>query len=120
MDLATLRKILELERKKGYGDGAVFGGLDRYLERWTNELPQRLLPASYASLDIRRRGEWVESMLRWLDGREDKGRRAPALGAKKAKKEKIDQNLDAPITTVTGLSAKLAPKFRRLGVETVR
>ena len=120
MDLATLRKILELERKKGYGDGSVFGGLDRYLERWANELPQRLLPASYASLDIRRRGEWVESMLRWLDGREDKGRRAPALGAKKAKKEKIDQNLDAPITTVTGLSAKLAPKFRRLGVETVR
>ncbi|MBA7596903.1 ATP-dependent DNA helicase RecG [subsurface metagenome] len=120
MDLATLRKILELERKKGYGDGSVFGGLDRYLERWANELPQRLLPDSYASLDIRRRGEWVESMLRWLDGREDKGRRAPALGAKKAKKEKIDQNLDAPITTVTGLSAKLAPKFRRLGVETVR
>lgn len=120
MDLATLRKILELERKKGYGDGSVFGGLDRYLERWANELPQRLLPDSYASLDIRRRGEWVESMLRWLDGREDTGRRAPALGAKKAKKEKIDQNLDAPITTVTGLSAKLAPKFRRLGVETVR
>ena len=56
MDLATLRKILELERKKGYGDGSVFGGLDRYLERWANELPQRLLPASYASLDIRQRG----------------------------------------------------------------
>jgi len=120
MDLATLRKILEMEQKKGYGDGSVFGGLDRYLERWANELPQRLLPASYASLDIRRRGEWVESMLRWLDGTKVEGRREPALGAKKAKKEKIDQNLDAPITTVRGLSAKLAPKFRRLGVETVR
>ncbi len=117
MDLATLRKILELERKKGYRDSAVFGGLDRYLGRWASELPERLPPASYASLDIRQRGEWVNSMLRWLDGTEAEGQKDPALGAKKTK---MDENLDAPITTIKGLSAKLAPKFRRLGVQTVR
>ena len=114
MDLATLRKILELEQKKGYRDGAVFGGLDRYLERRASELPERLLPASYASLDIRQRGEWVESMLRWLDGTEAESRKEPAP------KVKRDEDLDAPITTIRGLSAKLSPKFRRLGVETVR
>jgi len=48
---------------------------------------------------------------------EVEGQREPALGAKKAK---TDENLDAPITTIRGLSAKLAPKFRRLGVQTVR
>jgi ATP-dependent DNA helicase RecG len=45
---------------------------------------------------------------------EVEGQREPATRAK------IDENLDAPITTIRGLSAKLAPKFRRLGVETVR
>ena len=114
MDVATLRKILELERKKGYQDGAVIGGLDRYLQRWASELPDSLLPASYAGLDIRQRGEWIKNMLHWLDGMEVEGQREPAP------RTKIDENLDAPITTIRGLSAKLAPKFRRLGVETVR
>jgi ATP-dependent DNA helicase RecG len=117
LDLATLRKILELERKKGYGNGAVSGGLDSYLQRGASQLPRRLLPASYASLDIAQRREWVESMLRWLDGTEVEGPKEPDFEARQAD---IDENLDAPITTLRGLSAKMSPKFRRLGVRTVR
>ena len=59
MDLATLRKILELERSKGYGDSAVLGGLDRYLQRWASELPQNVLPTIYAGLDIEQRASFL-------------------------------------------------------------
>ena len=117
MELDTLRKILELERKKGYGDGAVSGGLDRYLERSAGELPRQLLSSSYASLDTGQRAEWVSSVLRWLGENQDEGPGEPAPGAKIAK---ADQDLDAPITTIRGLNAKLMPRFRRLGVQTVR
>ena len=124
MDLATLRKILELERKKGYGDGAVSGGLDRYLERSAGELPRHLLPTSYASLDVRQRAEWVNSVLRWLDRAEVKTRSKPKASAAARAKEvpgvRWHEGLDAPIDTVKGLSAKLAVRFRRLGVQTVR
>ncbi len=130
MDLATLRKILELERSKGYGDSAVLGGLDRYLQRWASELPQHVLPASYASLDIGQRVEWVEGMLRSLDRKKVKARSEPVRSTKKVKaqsepvrsikKTELNENLDAPIDTIKGLSDKMSPKFRRLGVETVR
>ena len=33
-DLQSFRKVLELERSKGYADGSVIGGLDGYLKRW--------------------------------------------------------------------------------------
>ncbi|RLC71650.1 MAG: DNA helicase RecG, partial [Chloroflexi bacterium] len=116
MDVVTLRKILELERKRGYRDDAVFGGLDRYLQRWASQFPDSLLPASYAGLDQTQRSEWIESMLNWLDG--------PCGGTAKSqhqKKEAIKyEKLDEPITTLKGISANLAAKFRRLGVRTVR
>ena len=32
--IVALRSILNLERKQGYGDKAVVGGMDRFLERW--------------------------------------------------------------------------------------
>ncbi len=139
MDLATLRKILELERSKGYGDSAVLGGLDRYLQRWASELPQNVLPNSYASLDTGQRVEWVESMLRSLDTTEVMARSKPVRSTNKVearsgpvrstkkietrsvpvhseKKAAVNENLDAPIDTIKGLSTKLSPKFRRLGL----
>ena len=116
MDVATLRKILELERKRGYRDDAVFGGLDRYLQRRASEFPDSLLPASYAVLERGQRGEWVKSMLLWLDGMEG-GTAKPQPEKKEAIKY---EKLDEPITTLKGISANLATKFRRLGVRTVR
>jgi len=142
LDLATLHKILELEAKNGYRDVAVFGGLDRYLERWSEELSDRLPPSSYASLDIGQRGRWVGDTLRWLDGVEVVAKEKPLAEAKPKSKAKgrvtvgsgsslepashvepdegTYEKLDAPVTTIKGISAKLVPKFRRLGVETVR
>jgi ATP-dependent DNA helicase RecG len=166
LDWATLRKILTLEREKGYRDVAVFGGLDRYLERQGGDLPERFAATSYAALDITQREEWVHDILRWLDSGDaaaegdtwpkDKlaakpatdaassvenaasrtknaasGSKKVASRAKKAAAEKkpksstivtdeIVDKLGASITAVKGIRDKQVPKFRRLGVETVR
>jgi ATP-dependent DNA helicase RecG len=166
LDSATLRKILALEREKGYRDVAVVGGLDRYLERQAGELPDRFAATNYATLDAAQREEWVNDILRWLDGEgasgvadirlKDKiaakpvsdtasgtknavpGTKNAASSAKsaasKAKRAAIEKKpastavaddeiigkLDVPITAARGIRDKQVPKFRRLGVETVR
>ena len=73
----SLRKILELESKKGYTDTAVIGGLDRFLRNWYLQVaeaittPQllrrfnrlRLDKSNYGSLTLAQRRELVSHLL---------------------------------------------------------
>jgi len=77
IDVGPLHKILELECEKGYSDSAVFGGLDKFLQRWSGQTvgsitdPQllsrfqklRLVNSNYASLTREQRKHWVGSVL---------------------------------------------------------
>jgi ATP-dependent DNA helicase RecG len=67
---AQLRNILELERRKGYADSAVMGGLDRYLKRLIEsnsltpvspamQLIMALPSHGYASLRREQRQRWL-------------------------------------------------------------
>ncbi len=115
VNATTLRKILELEREKGYQDGAVIGGLDSYLARWGGEVKDsEFLVISYSSLDIDQRREWLERVVHWLDEMEAGDQRAPAPEIK------ANEFLDLPLISIKGISSSLAVKFRRLGVSTVR
>ena len=40
IDVGSLRKILELEQKKGYSDSTVIGGLDKFIRQWADERVQ--------------------------------------------------------------------------------
>ena len=134
MDAATLRKILILEQQKGYSDIAVFGGLDRYLERGAVNLPAHLGGVSYAGMGLAQREGWVGGMLKWLDTAganvatkvEVKGKAKAKPVVEKQKKSvvrpqsSVALKLDTPITAVRGISDKLAPRFHKLGVNTVR
>lgn len=91
MDIQHLRKILELEVKRGYDDRAVIGGLDRFLANWVKETSQEatsprlvtklrsLRPdgARYSDMDIKHRQEWLSRTLRSLDDMEAAGQRPP-------------------------------------------
>ncbi len=80
INVEPLRKILELECKKGYADSAVIGGLDRFLRNWTGQViesitdPQllnrfhklHLINSNYASLTREQRKEWVSGVRDWL------------------------------------------------------
>jgi ATP-dependent DNA helicase RecG len=147
MDSESLRKVLELEQKKGYLDTAVFGGLDRFLHNWSGQAVasitsprllkrfRQLFNSNYASLTGEQRREWVNSVLAFLADMEGKsggeaglpaGSVASPSGKKAASKLKKvaasvgGRDLDSPITVVPGISTSLANKFGKLGVKTVR
>jgi len=87
----SLRNILELERRKGYSDKAVFGGLDKYLHKQAEQIRQSLVQSlnetkrkklvpqfltsfdefnltnsDYASYDVDERKKWLENIFRFL------------------------------------------------------
>ena len=138
----SLRKVLELESKKGYTDAAVFGGLDRFLRRWSAQVQEsitsprllarfkklRLIDSDYALLTEDERRDWIKSVLDFLAETEHGGKvpvsrttvtkpAAPKPGARKAV---VPESLDSPITVIRGISTNLATRFSRLGVRTVR
>jgi len=112
LDFEQLQKILELERSRGFINTAVSGGLDEYLSRLSKAHPDRImLPyPSYQELDPNERKEWVSIVLkRNFPSRKS----APSI-------RKPTLNLDSPITEIKGIGPKLIPKFRKLGVTTIR
>jgi ATP-dependent DNA helicase RecG len=138
----SLRKVLELESRKGYADAAVFGGLDKFLHKWSAQAVEsitspkvlarfkklRLIDSDYAALTKEERRKWTKSVLDFL-AEIKHGEKAPPdvipvtkpLAPKpKAKKTVVTESLDSPVTIIRGISTNLATKFSRLGVKTVR
>jgi ATP-dependent DNA helicase RecG len=144
MNVEPLRKILELECKKGYIDSAVFGGLDRYLRNWAGQViesmtnPQllsrfrklHLVNPNYASLTKQQRKEWVNNVLHFLadterrEGEKGEAKPTPLVGKLSPGLRRSSviakQSIDSPITIIKGISSSLATKFNKMGVKTVR
>lgn len=146
IDIISLRKILELEQKKGYSNSAVFGGLDKFFRQWANKTSEaitdrtlltkfqklHLIDSKYASLTLKQRQEWTKNILDFVSDFENSKTTSPKsiadIAVKSPKtpvKPRINkiifsQSLDAPITTVKGISSNLAGKFGKLGVKNIR
>jgi len=144
MNVEPLRKILELECKRGYVDSAVIGGLDRFLRNWAGQAielitnPQllsrfhklHLVNPNYASLTKQQRKEWVNNVLDFLAeaerGEEEKGKAKPTplvgrLSPRPRQPSVVaKQSIASPITIIRGISSSLATKFNKMGVKTVR
>ncbi len=131
-----LRKILQLERDKGYRDVAVIGGLDRFLTNWSSQAEKnadktKLPKPGYAALSNAQRRKWVAGVLDWLASLENgngkrlstpvrrKARAKPQVSAASAPKPVAD-GLASPVTSLRGISSALAAKFAKLGVATIR
>jgi ATP-dependent DNA helicase RecG len=89
----NLRKVLELERARGFADSAVLGGLDGYLRRLSKRslalLDRRLTTAmsalpvgGYASLPSSKRRRWLEELLAIIDDRSAGAQPAPRVKPK--------------------------------------
>ena len=144
INVEPLRKVLELERNKGYADSAVMGGLDKFLRHWTGQATEsitdsrllnrfhklRLVDSNYASLIKEQRKQWVSDVLDFLAEIErtvaEKSKVEPSpitsLPSPKPKAPRIasDQSIDSPITVIRGISSSMATKFDKLGVKTIR
>ena len=149
LNVDSLRKVLELERGKGYLDTAVMGGLDKFLAKWAGQTaaitsPQilkrfrRLVKPGYAALGVRQREERVAELLAFLDEMEkqgDSGRKPASSGGVSATGVKLPvrtrrvtspakappaASLDSAITVIKGISSALAARFAKMGVKTIR
>ncbi|RJQ39072.1 MAG: ATP-dependent DNA helicase RecG [Dehalococcoidia bacterium] len=142
LDVGALRRVLELEEKKAYGDTAVIGGLDRFLRNWSSKaivsdpaLARRLgklglNSPDYASLIVAERRAWVNKVLGSLDGlKAGNAGKPPPFPKPQVKRAKpkppvavspASASLAASITSIHGINVATAAKFKKLGVETVR
>jgi len=149
----SLQKILELERKKGYQDTAVIGGLDKFLSFYLRQVSGtsdsssnlvasviKSLPEKYTLMNGSEREEWVEKTLQKLEKKDqvqDQSSKEKSSPKSKATKSQISSNqhqiskeivkrppaaafLDAPLSSVKGISQLLSKKFEKLGLTTVR
>ena len=146
IDFISLRKILELEQKKGYSNSAVFGGLDKFIRQWANKTSEaiadhpllmkfqklHLTDSKYASLTLKQRQGWIKNILDFVSELENSKTTSPKPVAdvvvkspkppvkSKTNKMMAGQSLDASITTIKGISTNLAGKFGKLGVKTIK
>ncbi|MDP6495514.1 MAG: DNA helicase RecG, partial [Dehalococcoidia bacterium] len=143
----TLRRILELERAKGYEDTAVIGGLQAYLKgcaselsrivtgRWLAEF-QRLQASgvAYAKWSRERRREWAQELMAFLDKLEEKrsgetgktgGNLTPPTARAYSRPIRSggktgQQFLEVPIDTLKGVGVGMVGRLGKLGVRTLR
>ena len=140
----SLRNVLELERRKGYTDKAVIGGLDKYLHSQAGQIRQsindqqllrgfdelNLAKSDYASRSLDERKRWIEGIFAWLKEAEGATKSTATLrlpsserketGAAVGSRQKRDEDLDSPITVIKGISTSAEKKFAKLNVHTVR
>jgi ATP-dependent DNA helicase RecG len=117
----NLRKVLELERARGFADSAVLGGLDGYLRRLSKRslalLDRRLTTAmsalpvgGYASLPSSKRRRWLEELLTIIDDR--------SAGAQPAPRVKPKTVASSPPPAAAGAKKGARPVAARRTVQT--
>ena len=127
--LEQLRKILELERQRGFGNEAVMGGLDGFLDRWNQGLTNGgnapevgIAPkSSYGSMSVGQRRDWIEGVLQRLESPKTTTpfkKRASRTPKKPPSSGGLTP--DSPITSIKGVQANTATRFAKLGVSAIR
>jgi ATP-dependent DNA helicase RecG len=143
INVESLRKVLELEREKGYADTAVIGGLDKFLRRWAGQALEsitspplmthfrrlRLDDPKYASLNQQQRQKWIADIFAFLESIKTEKvveKPPPRKSVTPPRRRVVEapkatgQSLDLPITSLKGVSTAMAAKFGHLGVKTIR
>ena len=128
--LDALCRILLKEKDDGFLDGAVIGGLDRFLQRWAEELEPSLGKlSSYSVLTPPQREKWARAVLeRSGDGTSTaatapsgRGQQRTAPRRSTARKGPVARaSLDDGVDRLRGIATTTLAKLRRLGVERVR
>ena len=77
--LRILANILRLEKRRGFRDDAVIGGLDAFLKRQKSQLDSSLVvvPTSYAAMNLNQRSRWIADTLTELGATGSSGTASP-------------------------------------------
>jgi ATP-dependent DNA helicase RecG len=128
--VTRLKKVLDLELKRGCDDSAVIGGLDRFLQNartdrsvaaFLDQAPR--LAKGYRGLDGQSRREWLRRIVvqKYRPPKPEPKRKsaakpeAPPLPAATP-----GDPLSAPVTTIKGIKGATYTRLAKLGVRTVR
>jgi ATP-dependent DNA helicase RecG len=136
--VSRLRKVLELELKRGADDGAVIGGLDQFLRTARQDKAvEALIDAApglgsgYAAASPAARKQWLQLMITMKAPAPGKSA-APADAPKAAKKTAAKPKavvakvipgaspLEQPVTLIKGIKGAAQTRLAKLGVHTVR
>ena len=134
--MESLRKVLELERARGFADTAVIGGMDAFLRRLVKasrsaasarlrKALQALPSPGYAGLTPSDRRRWVEGLLADEPAPARARRAAPAAPAKRRTPAPPPPpavgglTLDSSVEVLKGASRATAARLARLGVRTI-
>ena len=128
--LDSLTKILHQERDRGFRDSTVIGGLDRFLQRCTDDLTPVLGElGSYSVLTPPQRKSWADTVMARLKQTRntavsDDGTKRPARtrkpSARKAKPPLSELSLEDDIAKLRAVNNKNQPRLKRLGAEKLR
>uniref|UniRef100_A0A7C1K3M2 ATP-dependent DNA helicase RecG n=1 Tax=Thermomicrobium roseum TaxID=500 RepID=A0A7C1K3M2_THERO len=139
--ITFLRRVFDLERRKGYQDTAAVGGIERLFERnlgvWLTQHPElrsRLqqlagLVRGYSTKSPMERAELLARIMPLLDGTERISERPRSVRASKAAEERTSSakaqlvksvDPDEPVTALPGVGAQRARQLETLGISTVR
>ena len=117
----VLADILRRERATGFQDKTVIGGLDRFIQRWSDELAPLLGEiTSYSILTPRQRERWAASALDRLSG-------LPASDVESAKPTRVTASRpkrrslskEDSLDRLPRVGAQTVAKLKRMGLERV-
>ncbi len=131
INIGALRKILELESKKGFPDTTVFGGVDKFLQIWAAQVRDNLsgiacqsetnLPVTdiverftrvcppkpgYALMDKARRQQWAKRILALLEEIESLSKHREAAGRTISPKSTLPDKKKKGTKSVSGSASK--------------
>jgi ATP-dependent DNA helicase RecG len=127
-------KILDLEEARNFDNRAVWGGLDRFIERWADsmtafasdpKLARDLVQTSYEGMSPAERSQWAARWRALLAGQRDSiiSNAESSLPSKPTipyRSPPGGLTVDAPVDRLHGVDIKLSSRLKRLGVSTVR
>ena len=137
----SLYNILRRERERGFDDRAVIGGLDAFLERFSDDLAAYIVDSTrYAEMSPEQRSDWAAQVVgrmreAGVSVRSGSGPSSPAPSNAPARAEKpAPRRKSAPrkppaprrplemsddVTVLKGVWQKLLPRLHKLDVKTV-
>jgi ATP-dependent DNA helicase RecG len=125
----TLSKVLALEQRTGYGDTAVFGGLEAFIERFAAQKPSSVPPklmeslratvGGYGNFTLPQRRETIRELEALLTGLETITE-SHTVNAPASQKPASDEDaLTRPVRYAKGVGERRAQLLSKLGIKTV-
>ena len=117
----VLADILSRERASGFQDKTVIGGLDRFVQRWSDELAPLLGEiTSYSILTPRQRERWAASALDRLSGlpaSDVEGAKSTRVTASRPQRRSLSE--EDGLDRLPRVGAQTVARLKRMGLERV-